>query len=1071
MAAPRLPRLLIVSVLVLLLLWVAALGVLAASRDAALFPAGAAIDPRFSARPGANLVPADLAPGRLDAILAELADQGVAYVRFTFPWDEIEPERGQFRWEQWDAVARAFALRPELTPVVVLDRSPGWARSPADADNPLAPPHDRRDFGAFAAAVAERYTGRFRYYQVWDEPNIAPHWGSKLADPADYVGLLREAAVNIRSADPGARILAAALAPTTETGGVNLSDIDFLDRVYTLGGRAWFDYPAAQPYGFSASPDAPPDPARLNFGRAALLRQVMERHGDAVTPLWATSFGWNVGSPDSPFGGMSEEQQAAYTAAAFARASREWPWLGPLMWTSRFPMAPATEAALAQAAAGSPLLGPGRHSPDAPGLTYDGWRRTAEAADPSADGDTLTFDFAGTGVALEAQGGPYWAYLTASVDGAPANRLPRDEAGDSYLVLYDPGAATRLIPLATGLPAGEHTVRLVARGGWGQWPLRAVVVTDAGSGALLGSRLGLGLLALALIGSFVTAGLAAFVWRARRARGEGQAVALTSPKATTAGAQQAGARLQPRKARIAAVASWVLAIALCALFLLSASATVNFVLLALLGLMFLVRPDLAPPLIAASLPWWQRTQPVLRWQFGLFEALAWIALLAWAARLVLAWVMHGKFGKNEQPAFSSRGKMPFAIDISLIALFGAGLLATLFATEQGVAWREFRIVFLFGLVLYLLITRASSAPVRGRVGALVLGLLAGATIASMAGLGQLVTGQGRVNVEGVGRIAGFYGSPNNLALILDRAVPLAAALALFGVVFWPPRSRPAVWLRGLFAVIALITLAAAVATFSKGALLLGLPVGLAVVLLGGAWRSGRRGPLWLLLALAGAGALGLALLFRTPRFAGLFDFAGGTSFFRLKLWQGALNMALDHPLLGVGPDNFLYAYRTRYVLPSAWQELNLSHPHNLPLDLWTRLGLAGAIAGIGSLLVAFVAGWKGFVRGRGAERAMLERATLEHEDAKVGEGTKHEGTKRAGLTAAGQGAEWPLMLGLLAGLAAAVAHGLIDNSLYLPDLMGWFVAAQAIFWLYAAPERLAHEQAGESLNPTNPGRR
>lgn len=52
-------------------------------------------------------------------------------------------------------------------------------------------------------------------------------------------------------------------------------------------------------------------------------------------------------------------------------------------------------------------------------------------------------------------------------------------------------------------------------------------------------------------------------------------------------------------------------------------------------------------------------------------------------------------------------------------------------------------------------------------------------------------------------------------------------------------------------------------------------------------------------------------------------------------------MALDHPLLGVGPDNFLYAYRSGYLLPSAWQEPNLNHPHTLLLDWWTRLGIPG----------------------------------------------------------------------------------------------------------------------------------
>ena len=130
--------------------------------------------------------------------------------------------------------------------------------------------------------------------------------------------------------------------------------------------------------------------------------------------------------------------------------------------------------------------------------------------------------------------------------------------------------------------------------------------------------------------------------------------------------------------------------------------------------------------------------------------------------------------------------------------------------------------------------------------------------------------------------------------------------------------------------------AACVVTYSKGALLLGLPVGVTTVLLVGAWRSRKHWPIWTLGASFIAGVLGLLGLTRTLRFADLTNLTSGTGFFRIKLWHSAWRMALDHPALGVGPDNFLYAYRTRYVLPSAWQELNLSHPHNLILDLANR---------------------------------------------------------------------------------------------------------------------------------------
>ncbi len=185
-------------------------------------------------------------------------------------------------------------------------------------------------------------------------------------------------------------------------------------------------------------------------------------------------------------------------------------------------------------------------------------------------------------------------------------------------------------------------------------------------------------------------------------------------------------------------------------------------------------------------------------------------------------------------------------------------------------------------------------------------------------------------------------------------------------------------------------------TFSKGGLLLGVPAAVLFMgfVAGGRWR-------WIALGAAAVGLLVLAPFFATERFAGLFDLQGGTSFFRLQLWQGAWNMIKDHPWQGVGLDNFLYAYRTTYVLPTAWQEINLSHPHNIVLDFWTRLGIPGLVVGVWLFVAAFRSGWRSLGQLSGNRRAIV--------------------------------------LGLLASLVATLAHGLIDNSLFLVDLMLLFM--------------------------------
>jgi O-antigen ligase len=107
-------------------------------------------------------------------------------------------------------------------------------------------------------------------------------------------------------------------------------------------------------------------------------------------------------------------------------------------------------------------------------------------------------------------------------------------------------------------------------------------------------------------------------------------------------------------------------------------------------------------------------------------------------------------------------------------------------------------------------------------------------------------------------------------------------------------------------------------------------------------------------------------------------------------------MIADHPLTGVGLDNFLYAYRGRYIFDAAWREPNLNHPHNIFLDFATRLGLLGVLAG----------GWLLWRLGRLLHRVM----------------TAVDATRR------------PIAVGLGGAFAAMLAHGLVDHSFFLVDL-------------------------------------
>ena len=468
-------------------------------------------------RPGVNLSPTAL---DIPELLKQLADAGIRWVRVEVRWDEVEPRPGTYRWHVWDRrLARLQALG--LTPVVVLNRSPAWARAPDDAANPYAPPANPQDLARFAQAFARRYATLVQYYQIWDEPNIAPHWGNREADPFGYLRLLQESALAIRREDPDARILSAALAPTLDPGRINRNDLAYLEELYALDAATWFDILAWHPYGFNRPPEDPPAAGRLNFRRVELARNIMVRYGDADTPIWATAFGWNALPPSqtSPWEQVSPTDQAAYLYRAYTWASQHAPWLGPMFWTHAYPDAPATDPrwgfalwnpdtspraawGALEKAAKLPRLDVGAHV-----LPLDTPYPTGTLL-PGPSGTTHTFRFYGTGIVLRARGGPRWHTLWATVDGSPPPALRRDERGRAYINLYRPRPEEIEVVLAQGLPWGPHTLALTSGPGDPAWPLTELVVL----GDTASSPLRRGVLVLALVGVLALAGYVVWAW-------------------------------------------------------------------------------------------------------------------------------------------------------------------------------------------------------------------------------------------------------------------------------------------------------------------------------------------------------------------------------------------------------------------------------------------------------------------------------------------------------------------------------------------------------------------------------
>jgi putative inorganic carbon (HCO3(-)) transporter len=389
------------------------------------------------------------------------------------------------------------------------------------------------------------------------------------------------------------------------------------------------------------------------------------------------------------------------------------------------------------------------------------------------------------------------------------------------------------------------------------------------------------------------------------------------------------------------------------------------------------RPWTGPALIGAALPLYffaRNVGPVSFSPPGMVLLLAWLAVILRAAR---EWI------GRQRPTFC----WPSTGYDGPLGLFLMAALLSLLVTEYPLlSARELRALILEPVLLFWLL--AVLRPWHGNYCALG-GFLAAASVTALAAIAQVSLGLGGTEAEGVRRAQAWYPSPNHLGLMLGRALPFFAALVLV--------DHPSP-LKGRRRFPGLVVGLGVLLTYSLGSWLGALAGTLAV-----AASLGRRR---IALVLGGAAAGGFVLV-------GLLATAGllperlsplrASSGFRVDLWISSLEMVKDHPILGIGLDNFVYLYQQVYLREGAAAEPNLSHPHNWVLHVWLQLG----ILGLGAFL------WLLWRFARQVRTGLLEPSR-----------------------------RW-IAAGALGCMADTLVHGLIDNSYFLVDLA-------FIFWLTLA---------------------
>ncbi|WP_376795171.1 O-antigen ligase family protein [Thermogemmatispora sp.] len=307
----------------------------------------------------------------------------------------------------------------------------------------------------------------------------------------------------------------------------------------------------------------------------------------------------------------------------------------------------------------------------------------------------------------------------------------------------------------------------------------------------------------------------------------------------------------------------------------------------------------------------------------------------------------------------------------ILFFLGASAFSIVIAYNRTVALRAFReevldpLLYLL-LALYCLRTRQDLVR-------LLLALFAAGLLIALLGLGQYADFLSHgASLSDVPRINTVYGSANSVGLLFDYTLPVGLALILM------PRTAMGSFL----------------ASWRCRLLALALCLPLIVVLYltrsGGAWAACLGAVVFLiactiadrqLLLICGVGFVllaGLGLLFfhnnigtylmeRHANAQGI-----GTLTKRLYLWESALHMIKDSPVTGYGLDNWLCHYSLNSVCHTTnlyhyWittdpqthrptglrYEPDLSHPHNIVLQIWVSVGLVGLLAFLMVLMLFF----------------------------------------------------------------------------------------------------------------------
>jgi len=242
------------------------------------------------------------------ANLDQIVKAGATSTNLSFDWSSIEPTRGLRDWSYADQQVAEVEKRG-LEPFAYTGNSPTWAgrdpsaRCPESFRNP--PSHTgagRAAFQEFFRALSNRYCGRVKHYEFWNEPNGCSWMSCGCGDQTPrqqrlYALWLDEWYQAMRDGCSDVVLAVGGLDCSWGTDPNNPAPwcSSFIDQLYANGAGDSFDAVALHPYGYGGDLDlALRDNKMLNWEAIRGVSAALQRHGNANRMLWVNEWGFHT---------------------------------------------------------------------------------------------------------------------------------------------------------------------------------------------------------------------------------------------------------------------------------------------------------------------------------------------------------------------------------------------------------------------------------------------------------------------------------------------------------------------------------------------------------------------------------------------------------------------------------------------------------------------------------------------------------------------------------------------------------------------------------------------------------